>query len=48
MAGTVIISMNPSMNPAMQAPMIEPRPPKMAATKAFHPKLMPMLGSSTG
>ncbi len=36
------ISMNPRIKPARVAPRIEPRPPRMAATKAFQPKTIPM------
>ncbi len=38
----VMISIKPSIKPAMQAPRMEPLPPKIAATKAFQPKLTPI------
>ena len=42
------ISIKPSRKPARHAPIIDPLPPKMAATKAFQPNRTPIYGSSTG
>ena len=36
------ISINPKRYPASAAPLIYPRPPRMAATNAFHPMITPI------
>ena len=36
------ISINPNRYPARAAPLIDPRPPRIAATNAFQPRITPM------